>query len=543
MGAPADDFASRRYLVVEDYDPMCGVLRELLRRCGAQKVSVAANGTQAMQALSMAKFDVVLCDHNLGLGRNGQQVLEESRHRRFIGPATVFVIVTGEKTPDMVMGIVEHEPDDYLIKPFTEAVLHQRLTRLLKRKRDLGSIQKALREGAFGQAIEECDRLMAQDPSSVAQLRRLKADTQLRLGRLSDARATYEGQMADREVAWARTGLAKAAFQEGRLDEAAYLLRQTVEINGAYLEAYEWLSRVLDRQGNVGEARAVLQRSLEVSSRSAYRQLRLGELSLRSGDLDTATEAFQRSIALDTHSALRTPAAHLGLARTLSEAGQIDEALKVLATIRRDFEGTEARLLALAVEVEVHSRKGDAELASALVDDLARQVASNGHLLGPLGTLHLGEVLLAGGQRQLGTDMLGFVARNHHEDSDILARVQEAFSEAGLAEEGRRVLESSCRDAVESMDRSARLAAEGHLDEALEAMQAARAKLPNNPRMLYNHASLLVRLLEQRGWHHGHYSEALRCITHASRFAADTRRAGELMGRLEELQRRKAQRA
>lgn len=536
-------FAARRYLVVEDFDSMRSVLCELLRRCGARQVNMAGNGIQAMHALSTGKYDVVLCDYNLGPGRSGQQVLEEARQNGLIGPATVFVMVTGEKTPDMVMGIVEHEPDDYLIKPITEAALHQRLTRLLKRKQEQEKIYEALRAGELGRAIQLCDRLMANDPSAVNQLRRLKAETQLRLGQIPAARATYEEQLADREVAWARTGLAKVAFQEGNLDEAGFLLRQTVETNGAYLEAYEWLSRVLERQGNVSEALVVMQSALEVSSRSAYRQFRLGELSLRSGDFETAVEAFQRSISLDTHSALRTPAAHLGLARTYSEAGQPEEALKVLGSIRRDFTGPEARLLAMAGEVEVHRRKGDEALACQLADELAVQVKANDELLSPPSTLQLAEALLVGGQKALGSDLLQFLGRNHNEDSALMERAQEIFSEAGMGDEGRQLLEAARREAVDTMDRGVRLAAQGHLDEALQAMQTARAMLPNNPRLLLNHASLLVRLLEQRGWHHGHYSEALRCITHASRFSSDSRRAGELVVRLEELQGRKTKRA
>lgn len=173
-----DIFAAGHFLIIEDFDAMRKVLRDLLRHCGAMHIEIAANGSQAMQALGRGRHDVILCDYNLGHGRSGQEVLEEARHQNLIGPATVYVMITGEKTAEMVMGAVELEADDYMLKPITESALLARLIRIFKRKRDLEAIQATLRAGELTEAITLCDtRMMAEDPASKIELRRIKAET------------------------------------------------------------------------------------------------------------------------------------------------------------------------------------------------------------------------------------------------------------------------------------------------------------------------------------------------------------------------------
>ncbi|CAK0759075.1 hypothetical protein CCP3SC15_2450004 [Gammaproteobacteria bacterium] len=43
-------------------------------------------------------YDIVLCDYNLGDGRDGMQILEEAKQRHLIGLTTVFVMITAESS-------------------------------------------------------------------------------------------------------------------------------------------------------------------------------------------------------------------------------------------------------------------------------------------------------------------------------------------------------------------------------------------------------------------------------------------------------------
>jgi CheY-like chemotaxis protein len=86
-------------------------------------IDQASSGGEAIALLTKIRYDVVLCDYNLGEGKNGQQVLEEARVRNLLLPSSVWMMVSAEKSVESVMGAAEHQPDAYLIKPITEGVL------------------------------------------------------------------------------------------------------------------------------------------------------------------------------------------------------------------------------------------------------------------------------------------------------------------------------------------------------------------------------------------------------------------------------------
>ena len=100
-------FASKHYLIIDDFQGMRSMMREMLKSFGAKHIDTASNGNEAVANLEKNKYDVVLCDYNLGIGRNGQQILEEAKHRDLIGLATAWIIVTAEKTSDLVFGAAE----------------------------------------------------------------------------------------------------------------------------------------------------------------------------------------------------------------------------------------------------------------------------------------------------------------------------------------------------------------------------------------------------------------------------------------------------
>ena len=100
--------------------------------CGAQYIDDVANAEDALEKLIEQHYDVILCDYNLGEGRNGQQLLEEVMHRHIIPYGTIYIMITAENTQAMVMAAVEYRPDGYLNKPFPKDLLIKRLETLLE---------------------------------------------------------------------------------------------------------------------------------------------------------------------------------------------------------------------------------------------------------------------------------------------------------------------------------------------------------------------------------------------------------------------------
>ena len=73
-------FGPRAYLVIDDFGEMRNMIKGLLRTLGASNIDGARNAKEALALIENTRYDVIMCDYNLGNGRNGQQLLEELRH-------------------------------------------------------------------------------------------------------------------------------------------------------------------------------------------------------------------------------------------------------------------------------------------------------------------------------------------------------------------------------------------------------------------------------------------------------------------------------
>lgn len=529
------EFANKRFLIVDDFDGMRNLLRDLLRRCGAHQIDVAANGSDAVAALGRNKYDVVLCDYYLGAGKNGQQVLEEARRKNLIGSSTIFVMITAEKTSDMVMGAVEHQPDDYLIKPLTEAMLQMRLSKLAAKKTALGAIEAAIRGKEYLKAIALCEERMLQERGGDASLAKQRCDLLMLVGKFEDAKIAYEKQLAIRDAPWAKAGLAKLHFREGQYTKARDLLQQVLDDNRNYLEGYDWLAKTEACLGNWQDAETLLVRATTLSPNSVQRQQLLGDAAIQNKNLETAEQAYGKALSLGSNSDIKTPQSYLGLARIYTEKGQKKEALAVLARLAHDIEGDTAKLQAKAAEVRVLHKTGDLEEAKQLAQELSTQIQAGMHDMPPSVTLELAEAFMEIDNKEVGSELLQFVVRNHYEDVAMTKRALEIYTDAGMGDEGAAIIETIRSQSIAIMDQGVRLSSQGKIEDGIEVLQGARTLMPNNPRLLLNLAFLHIKQMEKNGWHHSTSSEARKLILIARRYALDDQRCGQLLAKLETL--------
>ena len=56
------------------------------------------------------------------------------QHKIVINHDAICILITAETTRSMVFGALEYKPDDYLAKPFTQAVLQKRLDKIVLEK-------------------------------------------------------------------------------------------------------------------------------------------------------------------------------------------------------------------------------------------------------------------------------------------------------------------------------------------------------------------------------------------------------------------------
>lgn len=120
---------SMNVLVVDDYKSMIRIVRGLLTQLGFQNVDEAMDGPSALAMIRAKPYGLVLSDWNMQ-PMSGLELLKEVRadERTRTLP---FVMVTAEAKAENVVAARQAGVNNYVIKPFTLAVLKQKLTTVL----------------------------------------------------------------------------------------------------------------------------------------------------------------------------------------------------------------------------------------------------------------------------------------------------------------------------------------------------------------------------------------------------------------------------
>ncbi|MBC7917361.1 MAG: response regulator [Rhodoferax sp.] len=126
MANPADV----KLLLVEDMEDMRNILRRLLGAMGFTKITMARNGEEAWSLMQSQRPDLVLCDWNMPK-MSGRQLLNAVRADPQLS-LIPFVMITGENAATQVKSAVSGGVTDFIVKPFTAALLEQRLLQVLE---------------------------------------------------------------------------------------------------------------------------------------------------------------------------------------------------------------------------------------------------------------------------------------------------------------------------------------------------------------------------------------------------------------------------
>ncbi|HEV7816614.1 MAG TPA: tetratricopeptide repeat protein [Janthinobacterium sp.] len=525
-------WADKHYLLVDDFIGIRQLLRESLRNLGARYIDQAASGGEATVLLARTRYDVVLCDYNLGEGKNGQQVLEEARIRNLMAPSSVWLMVSAEKSVESVMGAAEHQPDAYLIKPITEGVLLTRLNRVWNKKQVFKEIDQAYLEKDYLRAARLCEEQIGHNKLHELDLLRMKASLLLKSGEPDLARAVYEKVLAARDYSWARTGLGKIRMGNGEHETARQLFHSVIAENRYYIDAYDQLAHAYQLMGRPEEACDVLEKAAKLSPNSVPRQRNLGQVSLKLGNIGMAEKAFRKCVAIGEYSVLKTPDAYLGLSRVCGLKNEPKEALQWLLLAQREFAGEQIGLRAKITEGLVHHESGDYRRARKCGDELELMLAEDSSRPDTPTCMELATLLFAVGVKEAPVDLLCYVTRNNHDNTVLLDDVQKIFDKARMGDEGAALIQSSRKEASDIMNKGVLLWKTGKLREAVEWMRGARITLPKNLRILFNSAQIIISHLQKSGFDPALSLEATAVLLSVDKIAPGQQRFAQLMEQL-----------
>ena len=157
------------------------MMKAMLINLGISNITYSNTAEDARRRCQKGSFDIYLIDYDLGVGENGRQLLESLRDKDLIPPQSVVIMVSGDSSRAMVLSALEAEPDEYLMKPFSQEQFSFRLKRALARRQALESVFSALTRDDLPALVEACAKQADAVPRFANFCRCLQADTQLKL--------------------------------------------------------------------------------------------------------------------------------------------------------------------------------------------------------------------------------------------------------------------------------------------------------------------------------------------------------------------------
>ncbi|MCA1929375.1 response regulator [Rheinheimera sp.] len=315
-------YRSKKVLVIEDYEQVIAYMKSMLALIGFDHVVVARNAETAMSACRKTDFDFILCDYNLGVGRDGYQLFEALKAEHSLKHSCCFIVVSGERHRQAVYGMIEFLPDDYLLKPFSYAELERRIGRAFQVKRALKYAYQMIAEENYPEAIQACDVALEQYPLHHAYINRLKGELLVKVGRFKDAEDLYTQVLEFRDLPWAKLGIAVAKGYQDQDTEAEDLLTELVNQPETRIEALDWLTRLYLSQNKTEEAFNTVRIVAEASPKNYLRQHVLANLAVINNQPDLAVRIHSKLLEAAKYSMYDTADNMLNYARAMIQNAQ-----------------------------------------------------------------------------------------------------------------------------------------------------------------------------------------------------------------------------
>ena len=116
-------------LIVDDYNTMLRIIKNLLRQLGFNNVEEATDGSAALEKLRSNGFGLVISDWNME-PMTGLQLLREVRADEDL-QQTPFIMITAESKTENVIAAKEAGVNNYIVKPFNAETLRAKMAAVI----------------------------------------------------------------------------------------------------------------------------------------------------------------------------------------------------------------------------------------------------------------------------------------------------------------------------------------------------------------------------------------------------------------------------
>ncbi|GAA5316753.1 MAG: response regulator [Candidatus Pelagadaptatus aseana] len=432
-------YGGLQVLVVDDFNNFRIAVIKMLEEFGCQNVASAIHGKAAIKHCGERAYDLVLCDYNLGQGKNGQQVLEELRHKNLLKRESLFVMVSAESSVSTVLSAYDDSPDAYLTKPITGNTLRKRLDRLLLQRQEMMPVFQQLNDGNTDAAIAVARTAINSGSRYATSYQKLLGDLFLKNGDLDEAEAVFKKILEVRALDWAQVGMSTVKLRQGDVDTSIEWLKKILKDNPYCMQAYDLLAEAYDTKQDLEAKQKILESAVGVSPKSILRQTSLAETAEANNDFSVAAKAYSRSVRLGAHSCHDRLSNHMQLGRVSvklfdehdSHASDVSrEALRTLENANKHFTlDSQVQLQTQMLECQLLHNRGEKLQASKLYDEVREKIDSLGDDLTLDSELDLVSTYRQLDQKDRADQLLKQLLEKYKDDEAALRKIDQLLEE------------------------------------------------------------------------------------------------------------------
>lgn len=528
------DLKGTKILIVDDFDEMRNLVKSMIDPLRPDKIVTCRNGAEAIEQMEKTSFDIVFCDYNLGKGKDGQQILEEARHRSLLPYSAIFFMITAESTSEMVMAAIDYLPDDYLSKPFTKSLLLRRLEKLCGRKSELSDIAHAYENKDYAKALALCNQKLNSQPKGQTELLKTKGELMCRLGQQEEAQHFFEDLLEQRDFPWAKQALGDIYFTRKLYFEAEEVYESLIKENPANMIAHDALARTYEMLGDLHRCQNTLVVALEKSPKSLLRQRKLAEIALRNEDFATAEAAFQRAIHEGKYSCYKNPSDFSGFAKTLLNHGQLDRALEIIEQMKKEFkQSAEALFHSAATTALIHMQKEDNAACEQSLEEVLSLFDRTPDELDFETALDITSTAMSIAMADKIEKIVRYLVSNNLNNDLLLDRILQVYRDHDLEEKGSKIIKETKQEIIKINNEGAMLLKDGKLEESIEFFMKAAKAMPNNTTININVAYSMILQMEETEKVTKYYTRAIRYLERVLELDPNNQKYHQLMKKIQ----------
>lgn len=118
-----------KVLVVDDQNSVRAMTRMTLEEIGFRHIHEAENGVKAMETASLQPLDLIISDYNMP-EMDGLGLLRAVRGHPVVRKVP-FILLTGRGDKELVVKAAQAGVNNYLVKPFTAAILREKIEQVM----------------------------------------------------------------------------------------------------------------------------------------------------------------------------------------------------------------------------------------------------------------------------------------------------------------------------------------------------------------------------------------------------------------------------